>query len=397
MNILFITLYIPFPYQHNGNTTRVYHLSKYMSQHNNCYIYTDEYDGKRISGLLQSNIFTKIFYLDKLGTMVNNKYINTARRHIARFRRQYYIYYIVYKYNIDVIINYIDDSTLVNKSCLNVYDITDCKVLTAKRKYAINKSIYLGSILQSQESIISRNDLSLFISEKDKHSCINNLKPMFHKRVVVVPNGVASPFFKAAKESVNCLSEEQKAFAFWGKLNYNPNEDAIMWFYKEVYLRWFEKTEYVWHIIGIGNSELCKDISARHKNIVNAGYVADLKKYLDNINIMINPIRLGAGVKNKILEAMALKKMIISTEIGASGIVNFQKDINYLCPETPLQWYEYIIDATINHDKYNIIKEENWQNIQANYEWENISKQAIQHIVKAKKEKAINKTNIRRK
>jgi glycosyltransferase involved in cell wall biosynthesis len=56
------------------------------------------------------------------------------------------------------------------------------------------------------------------------------------------------------------------------------------------------------------------------KNIINFGEVPDAKKFMENYPIMVAPIFSGGGLKIKIIEAMAMGKIVVCNPEAASGI-----------------------------------------------------------------------------
>ena len=50
------------------------------------------------------------------------------------------------------------------------------------------------------------------------------------------------------------------------------------------------------------------------------GFVEDNRQIIGESTVFVCPLRIGTGIKNKVLEAMAMGKAIVSTSIGAEGI-----------------------------------------------------------------------------
>jgi len=93
-----------------------------------------------------------------------------------------------------------------------------------------------------------------------------------------------------------------------------------MYFYSEIYpivrKRYPEITFYI-----VGNDphpeiqKLSKDPS-----VVVTGFVEDIRLYLPKSSVFVCPYIYGSGMKNKVLEAMAMGKPVVSTPTGALGI-----------------------------------------------------------------------------
>lgn len=50
------------------------------------------------------------------------------------------------------------------------------------------------------------------------------------------------------------------------------------------------------------------------------GYVDDLRSYIEQANVILCPVRVGAGTRNKILQAMSMQRPVVSTPLGAEGL-----------------------------------------------------------------------------
>ncbi|SBW05899.1 glycosyltransferase [uncultured Dysgonomonas sp.] len=126
--------------------------------------------------------------------------------------------------------------------------------------------------------------------------------------------------------------EISEAFQFKNKLIYlggsehTPNLDAVDWFLNNC---WGEvrkvKPELELHIIGQWNSKLKTFYAEKFENILFRGFVEDLSEELSGA-IMIVPLRIGSGVRIKILDAISKGVPIISTSIGAEGIMLNDKE-----------------------------------------------------------------------
>ena len=107
---------------------------------------------------------------------------------------------------------------------------------------------------------------------------------------------------------------------FVGRMDYEPNVTAVNYFVKMVLpLIEQEIPEVIFYIVGIhpdiGVKRLAKD-----NKIIVTGFVEDVTEYMRECAIFVAPMCSGAGVQNKILQAMSLGKCVITTTIGREGI-----------------------------------------------------------------------------
>ncbi len=112
--------------------------------------------------------------------------------------------------------------------------------------------------------------------------------------------------------------EERQDLLFIGNLAHRPNEDAVLFFMREVYPRLRQSLPNVrLDIIGDNPSPA---IAAYNSDEVRIwGYVPDVEPYLRDRRVFIAPLRFGAGIKGKVGEAMSHGIPVVTTSIGAEG------------------------------------------------------------------------------
>ena len=81
-------------------------------------------------------------------------------------------------------------------------------------------------------------------------------------------------------------------------------------------LKKFPQTQFF--IVGKNPSDELKQYE--NKNITVTGYVDDIMPWINKAQVFIVPLFSGGGIRIKILEAMAMGKVIISTSLGAEGL-----------------------------------------------------------------------------
>ena len=135
-----------------------------------------------------------------------------------------------------------------------------------------------------------------------------------YDNVRVVPNCVDLP------SSPSIESEDPHRLLFFGKMDYEPNIDAALYFCKSIlpHIRNVEPRAHV-YIVGREPSE---EIRALHTgtDVFVTGAVPETAPYFNAAGIVIAPIRFGGGTRIKILEAFAHRKAVVSTTTGCEGL-----------------------------------------------------------------------------
>lgn len=146
---------------------------------------------------------------------------------------------------------------------------------------------------------------------------------------------------------------KRKGILFVGNFNHRPNSDAILWFTKEIYPYIIEKyPDIILHIVGSPVFKEIKEIEST--NIKLYGFLGDKDLYFlyKKCRIAIAPLRFGAGVKGKIIEAAYNQIPMITTSIGAEGL---DKSIgSFLVEDDALKMSELICSI---YNDYHKLKE----------------------------------------
>lgn len=159
------------------------------------------------------------------------------------------------------------------------------------------------------------------------------------KPVVDIPYGVYPEEFTPRYEI-----EGKPKFYHIGSMNWMPNEEGIRWFIGEVLPKAIEKVpDFVYHLAGRSMPEWLKSLNNQHVNVV--GEVPDAKAFVANHDVAIVPLLSGSGIRIKIIESMAMGKTVITTRIGAEGIL-YDEEVNIIIAENKAKMVEAI--RTIN-------------------------------------------------
>lgn len=135
-------------------------------------------------------------------------------------------------------------------------------------------------------------------------------------RLIVIPNGVGEELLSRPKR---CAMEEEW-LVFLGRMKYAPNVDAVVYFAEEVFPILKREVPALRFMI-VGVSPAGKVLKLRRvEGIEVTGFVEDPWEYMEKAKVVVAPLRFGAGIQYKILEAMALGKAVVTTAIGARGI-----------------------------------------------------------------------------
>jgi len=133
--------------------------------------------------------------------------------------------------------------------------------------------------------------------------------------VVVLSNGVDLEAFRPF-ENAPC----GPVVGFVGTMNYAPNVDGVCWFVEEAWPRIRRQHPQARFLI-VGRSPVRRVRQLAHSPGVEVtGSVPDVREYLKIIRVCVAPIRIVHGLQNKVLEAMACAKPVVTTGKVAGAI-----------------------------------------------------------------------------
>ena len=150
-----------------------------------------------------------------------------------------------------------------------------------------------------------------------------------------IPYGVYPEEFQPQYEC-----HEKPQFYHIGSMNWMPNEEGISWFIDHCLDAVVAKVpEFVFHLAGRNMPEWLKNLQNPHVDVI--GEVANAKEFVTNHDIAIVPLLSGSGIRIKIIESMALGKTVITTFVGAEGIL-YEEDVNIIIAENPAKMVDSI-------------------------------------------------------
>ena len=148
---------------------------------------------------------------------------------------------------------------------------------------------------------------------------------------------------------INKSNSEWPGIFHLGALNWMPNIQAIEWFLKDIWPQLHSKyPEIRFYIAGRNSPEWL--FKLKKVGVVAVGEVEDAVQFMNAKSIMVVPLLSGSGMRIKIIEGMALGKIIVATSIGAEGI-DYEDGKNILIADNADEFVQ-TIGKCINNPGY---------------------------------------------
>jgi glycosyltransferase involved in cell wall biosynthesis len=163
-----------------------------------------------------------------------------------------------------------------------------------------------------QPRVWRRFDLIQVFSDRDA-ARIRELAPDLANRVRVNPFGIE------LAEKTDVREEEPGVVLFSGNFTHVPNVDAAVWLATEIMpiLRTLEPTVRL-RLVGPAAPEAVRVLACPDIEIV--GEVASMGPELATAAVVVAPVRIGGGMRVKVLHSLAAQKAVVTTSRGAEGL-----------------------------------------------------------------------------
>lgn len=218
--------------------------------------------------------------------------------------------------NYDMIYFDFSQTFIYSKPIIHPYKVMMCHDIIAQKYQRKKFSFLYNWLVRMTEKNLLKNGNSIFtFSAKDKFL----IKSMYGMNSEIVPFYIGKEILDINLKDI----EIENYFVFYGAWNRKENSDGLKWFIKEVYPSCKDTNI---KIIGGALDTEIKVLISNYTNIEYLGFINNPYKIIAKSKAIIAPLFSGAGVKVKVIEALALGTPIIGTDIAFEGIDNIISD-----------------------------------------------------------------------
>lgn len=278
---------------------------------------------------------------------------------------------IVYANRPHITIKYID--FIKNNTDIKIiYYGHDLHYLREQREYELTNNIRhkfeSEKFRKIEYEIMQKADVVYYPSYVEKKEILKNDSKINIK-------AINAYYYDELKENYKENINNRKGLLFIGGFNHRPNVDAVIWFVKEVYPSILEKQQMP--LIIAGSNPPVEITSLKNQNIKIMGYVSteELNELYNDAKMTIAPLRYGAGIKGKVIEAASNGVPMVTTSVGAEGLTGYEKFLTVT--DDPIKMAELIIKLYNDNDELCKLSNNAIKFINENY-----SMQAAWNIIK---------------
>ena len=215
----------------------------------------------------------------------------------------------------------------VAKKCpeaLRILDTEDLHCLRSARQQAVKaqKTFELtdlhSDIAFREIASIYRCDLSLMISSFEMELLENHFK--VPKALLHYLPFLVDRLSEAEQDSLPSFSERQH-FVTIGNFRHAPNWDSVLYLKQTIWpLLRKELPQAEMHVYGSYPPEKALQLQQPKEGFYVKGWAKEAKQVLRNSKVCLAPLRFGAGLKGKFMEAMCCGTPSVTTAVGAEGM-----------------------------------------------------------------------------
>ncbi len=362
MNILFVVPYVP-----NLVRTRPYNLIRHLSQRGNqvtvLTLWTGEQERAQLDQLKQLCHEVIALPMPLWRSLLNSALALPSRRplqsvfswrpdlvsslngrlsydviHVEHLRGSRYGLHLKHHTNLPVVWDSVDCIThLFRQASVE----SENMIGRMRSRFELGRTEYYeGWLLDKFEHVI-------VTSPADRAAMLqlgqNNAVP---KPISVLGNGVDVEHFRPD----TAVTRSQDTLVISGKMSYHANVTMVLYLFTHIMPRvWAERPEVKLCVVG---KDPLREIQAlaEHPNVIVTGTVEALPPYLQQAAIAVAPIQYGAGIQNKVLEALACAAPVVTTSQAMSALQAVPGH-DLMVADDPQAYAAAIVDLLADPDK----------------------------------------------
>lgn len=253
----------------------------------------------------------------------------------------------------------------------------DCIPMLFKRKISLSESIYRKWYYKLQYKFVLKEEMKyydqfekiIFVSQKD----IEYEKKIHGRKKYsygLCNLGIDLQIVKSAPQ----IRLDKNSIIFTGIMDYEPNEDAMIYFVEHIFDKVVEKVPTVTlYIVGKNpTKKLLKTVDGK-ENIIVTGKVDNIFTFIKAAQVYISPLRFGSGKKNKIIEAISCARPIIASTVSLEGFDDIIEKNIIRRADSDEEWVENIIELLNDTQECARISREVEKLIDNTYSWKKIA------------------------
>jgi glycosyltransferase involved in cell wall biosynthesis len=216
-------------------------------------------------------------------------------------------------------------------------------------------------MVRFEKYFLNKAEHVLTVSEADKNFFSDFVD---RSKMTVISTGVDTDYFRPDNGN-----EQPNSLVFTGSMDWMPNEDGVLYFLHSILpLIRREIPQVSFTIVGRKPSERLRSAAASQPGVQVTGTVDDIRPYVRESSVYVVPLRIGSGTRLKIFEAMAMRKAIVSTALGAEGLP-IQDGVDISIADSPEEFSLKVCGLLRNAEERRRLGSAARQMVEQHYSW----------------------------
>ncbi|MEY4042229.1 MAG: glycosyltransferase [Bacteroidetes bacterium] len=391
VKILFVANRMPYP-PYRGDKLKIYNLATELSANHELHLITiaeNQEDLDSISAL-QKPLFTSIQYVyrPKWRSALSAALGLFSKRpiQVSYFRSKAFaqkLKQLLDDHDFDAIhvqhlrmAQYFEEGAPSNA----ILDLPDAFSLYWKRRELAAKnpldkafrSLEFSRLAQYEKWMLPKFPQSLVCSAEDRDYLIN----AGITNVDVLPNGVNLKSF--SPQGSDAIIKNR--ILFTGNMDYAPNVDAVQYFVNDIFPLILEKHPDSRFVIA-GQRPVKAVLDLVSDRIEVTGFIENLASEYAKANVVVSPLRIGAGTQNKVLEALAMNQAVVCSKVGFLGL-GLKSGEGILMGDTAQEFATHVVSILQSDELRKNLGETGGLHVRKTFAWSGISKQLLTYFEK---------------
>ncbi|HET7664090.1 MAG TPA: TIGR03087 family PEP-CTERM/XrtA system glycosyltransferase [Rhodanobacteraceae bacterium] len=173
-----------------------------------------------------------------------------------------------------------------------------------------------------ERAVATQFDASVFVSPAEA-AFFCRRAPALAGKLHGIANGVDAMYWNPGRDYPDPYAAHERVVVFVGAMDYRANVHAVHWFVREVWPSIVARQPAArFYIVGSNPARSVRMLDER-ADITVTGQVQDVRPYLAHAHVVAAPLRVARGIQNKVLEALAMEKVVLATPEAWEGIGDF--------------------------------------------------------------------------
>ena len=215
-------------------------------------------------------------------------------------------------------------------------------------------------LLIREEREACRRQDAVFVTSAEDQRLFDALAPAVPK--FIIPNGVDTDYFAPAPPA-----SEPASLVFTGMMAYVPNHDGMRYFLDEIFPLVRREVPAA-KVYIVGSRPPAALLRRASDGVVVTGYVEDVRPFVARASAYVVPLRMGSGTRLKILEALAMKRPVVTTSIGCEGLAVSHGE-SALVADEPLAFARQVIDLLRDDELRKKLTRAGYDLVREQYDW----------------------------